>query len=238
MKHTFAAGMMAVLMVINCGCSKNNDGGKQEKKDVVPQMVDLGLSVKWAEFNLGASKEDEYGDYYQWGGTAVVTDMSIMLDWENCPYHSGKDEKAGWTKYNNNPAYGTADNKVVLQVEDDAAYCRLGGNWHTPTESEWMELKNNCGWSYTENYKNTGAKGWIVTSRKTGYTDKYIFLPAAGCRVSKGDVARGEFGYYWSSTLDLSNPSSARQFSFTTTNVSSMQNNRRYVGTPIRPVAK
>ena len=35
------------------------------------QYVDLGLSVKWAKCNLGASKEDEYGNHYAWGETAV-----------------------------------------------------------------------------------------------------------------------------------------------------------------------
>jgi hypothetical protein len=34
-------------------------------KDVaVPELVDLGLSVKWASFNLGATKPEEFGDYF------------------------------------------------------------------------------------------------------------------------------------------------------------------------------
>ena len=45
----------------------------------LPKAVDVGLrltrqndspySVKLASFNLGASKEYEYGDYYTWGDT-------------------------------------------------------------------------------------------------------------------------------------------------------------------------
>ena len=27
-------------------------------------LVDLGLSVKWASFNVGASAPEEYGDYF------------------------------------------------------------------------------------------------------------------------------------------------------------------------------
>jgi len=31
--------------------------------------VDLGLSVKWATCNIGASKPEEYGNYFAWGET-------------------------------------------------------------------------------------------------------------------------------------------------------------------------
>jgi hypothetical protein len=31
------------------------------------EFVDLGLSVKWASCNLGATKPEEVGDYYAWG---------------------------------------------------------------------------------------------------------------------------------------------------------------------------
>ena len=33
------------------------------------EYVDLGLSVKWATCNLGATKDDEIGNYYAWGET-------------------------------------------------------------------------------------------------------------------------------------------------------------------------
>lgn len=32
-----------------------------------PDPIDLGLSVKWGSFNLGATKPEEYGDYFMWG---------------------------------------------------------------------------------------------------------------------------------------------------------------------------
>ena len=34
-------------------------------------FVDLGLSVKWASFNLGAAAPEDFGDYYSWGETAT-----------------------------------------------------------------------------------------------------------------------------------------------------------------------
>ena len=45
------------------------------------------LSVKWANANLGASSPGDYGGYYQWAGTEDVSDTSIILKWNNCPYH-------------------------------------------------------------------------------------------------------------------------------------------------------
>ena len=33
------------------------------------EYVDLGLSVNWATFNVGATKKEERGDYYAWGET-------------------------------------------------------------------------------------------------------------------------------------------------------------------------
>jgi hypothetical protein len=36
-------------------------------------MVDLGLSVKWADRNVGATSPEHYGSYFQWGDTDAYT---------------------------------------------------------------------------------------------------------------------------------------------------------------------
>ena len=145
-------------------------------------LVDLGLSVKWASCNLGASKPTECGGYYQWAGTTDVSDTSIYLYWDNCPYHTGSDKNTGWTKYNTKSSYGTVDNKPVLDAMDDAATVALGGKWRMPTDEEWTELLNtdNCSWTWTS---IDGVNGYKVQSKKSGYTDNWIFLPAAGYRL-------------------------------------------------------
>lgn len=40
----------------------------EEKKIIISghEAVDLGLSVKWATCNIGASRPEEYGDYFAW----------------------------------------------------------------------------------------------------------------------------------------------------------------------------
>ena len=170
-----------------------------------PSLVDLGLSVKWASFNLGASKPTEYGGYYQWAGTTEVSDTNIYLYWDNCPYHTGSEGESGWTKYNTKSSYGTVDNKTVLESMDDAASVALGGKWRMPTGAEWDELSNtdNCSWTWTT---IDGVNGYKVQSKKSGYSDKWIFLPAAGCRSWADLYYLGSEGHYWSSSLDTGYP--------------------------------
>ena len=164
------------------------------------EYVDLGLSVKWATCNLGASKPTEYGGYYQWAGTKDVSDTKINLDWNNCPYHTGSSSTSGFTKYNTDPSYGTVDNKTVLEAMDDAASVALGGKWRMPTDEECMELLNtdNCSWTWTT---IDGINGYKVQSKKSGYSDKWIFLPAAGYRDEGSLNNVGSRGFYWSSSL-------------------------------------
>lgn len=178
---------------------------------VVPNLslweedVDLGLSVKWASCNLGASKPTDYGGYYQWAGTRDVSDTSIYLDMSNCPYYTASFFSWDLTKYNTKSSDGTVDNKTVLESMDDAATVALGGKWRIPTDEEWTELRNtdNCSWTWTT---IDGVNGYKVQSKKSGYTDKWIFLPAAGGR--RGDYLSdvGSYGIYWSSSLNMDGP--------------------------------
>lgn len=208
-----------------------------------PEVVDLGLSVNWATCNLGASKPEEYGGYYQWAGTTDVTNKSISLDWSNCPYHKGTSSSTtGWTKYvpadkssfwsgSNNP-----DNKTVLDPEDDIAHVKLGGNWRMPTIEEWDELKNtsNCSWTWTS---INGINGYKVQSKVAGFTDNWIFLPAAGHRSSGSLSDVGSYGYYWSSSLDTGNPNGACFLRFYSGDVYT-HNHYRYSGLSVRPVSE
>ena len=198
--------------------------------------VDLGLSVSWASCNLGASKPTEYGGYYQWAGTKDVSDTGIYLDWSNCPYHTGSDLKTGWTKYNTESSYGTVDNKTVLEAMDDAASVVLGGKWRMPTIDEWNELLNtgNCSWTWTT---IDGVKGYKVQSKKSGYTDNWIFLPAAGCRYGGSLSDGGSRGNYWSSSLYTDIPRYACSMTFGAGFFSGDGSNRGY-GLSVRPVSE
>lgn len=205
-----------------------------------PELVDLGLSVKWASCNLGASKPEEYGGYYEWAGTRDVKNQHV--DWSTCPYHKGYNGDAGWTKYipSRFPSYwsgpGRPDNKTVLEPGDDAANVKMGGKWHIPTRAEWTELKDNCTWtSATLN----GVNGYRVTGKKPGYTDKSIFLPAAGYRSVDRLVDVSTDGYYRSSEIWTDNPHTSWSFWITPQkNRIQIDHISRFEGVPIRPVSK
>ena len=204
---------------------------------VIPDgCVDLGLSVFWASCNLGASKPTEYGGYYQWAGTKDVSDTGIYLDCNYCPYHTGSDRYSGWTKYNTIESYGTVDNKTVLDPMDDAASVVLGGKWRMPTDEEWTELRNtdNCSWTWTS---IDGVNGYKVQSKKSGYTDNWIFLPAAGYREDSDFYNVGSDGYYWSSSLNTDYPYAAWYVDFGSDYVRRSYYNR-YDGHSVRPVSE
>ena len=201
-----------------------------------PSLVDLGLSVKWASCNLGASKPTEYGGYYEWAGTEDVSETSIILYWDNCPYHTGSDYKSGWTKYNTKSSYGTVDNKTVLEPMDDAAAVALGGKWRMPTDAEWSELLNteNCSWTWTT---IDGVNGYKVQSKMPGYTDNWIFLPAAGWRSYDNLFNVGSYGRYWSSSLYTDVPFRAYSERFRSGSFGRYENERGD-GLSIRPVSE
>lgn len=206
----------------------------------MPEMVDLGLSVKWRSWNLGASKPEDYGGYYQWAGTTDVTDKSIYLDYSNCPYHTGSSAYSGWTKYipSDKSSYwsgsGNPDNKTVLDPGDDVAHVKLGGKWRMPTVEEWDELVDNCSWTWTSINEITG---YIVQSKKTGFTDNWIFLPVAGGRLDDDLDTVGSDGRYWSSSLDTAYPHCACYLYFDPYIVGTI-NYGRCVGLSVRPVSE
>lgn len=199
--------------------------------------VDLGLSVKWATFNVGADNPEDYGEYYAWGETETKSTYA----WSTYKYCYGTQET--FTKYCFNSYYGYngfTDTKTILDPDDDVAHVKWGGNWRMPTIDEFMELINNCTWTWTT---QNGVKGSKVTSNKPGYEGCSIFLPAAGDYSGTSLSRAGEHGTYWSSSLhvfedfqDLNDPREGR-----TCGVSEYIPNGdggafRYLGCSVRPV--
>ena len=214
------------------------------------EAVDLGLSVKWATFNLGSTQPEEFGDYYAWGEVETYYEEGYAQSseavwkkgkesgyiWSSYKFEMGTDNKGPFSKYVSSSAYGTVDNNTELDLEDDAACIVLGCYWHIPTDAEWTELRKNCTWTWTDNYKDSGIKGRIVTSNIAGYTDKSIFLPAAGRRVNTDLEDASIYGYYWSASLYEDYPNGAWDVYFASGGVGRGYAIGRYRGQSIRPV--
>ena len=204
------------------------DGGHKASCAVTVrhEFVDLGLpsGLKWATMNVGATKPEEYGDYFAWGETEPKADYS----WATYKFELGTDSKGPFSKYVSNSSYGTVDSKTVLDPEDDAAHVNWGGSWRMPTDAEWTELRENCSWTWTSNYKGTGVKGrWV-----TGPNRNSIFLPAASVSLFTGSNGR-----YWSSSIDTGYPYYPRGVFFDSNDVY-RNGDARYLGRSVRPVTE
>lgn len=171
------------------------------------EAVDLGLSVKWATYNVGATKPEEYGLYFAWGetiGYGSDTSDGHSFDWANYKWCDGS--KDALTKYNNVEARGSVDNITTLESSDDAAKVNWGGTWRMPTYDEYSELLG-CTWEETN---INGVYGYNVI----GSNGNSIFLPAAGSRSGNGVSSVNEVGVYWTSSLFTSTTINAYFFAF------------------------
>lgn len=202
----------------------------------VGNAVDLGLSVKWADCNIGAAQPHEFGEKYAWGETEPKGDYS----WETYKWCERSGDTWTWTKYCCNSSGSPVDNKEVLEPEDDVAHVKLGGSWRMPTRDELLELRNwnNCSWTWTEDYNETGVAGYIVKSKKSGFEDKFIFLPAAGSYQNNSTSFVGTNGLYWSSSLNKSDPAIAWHIFFSSKEVKGNYSYWRPFGCSVRPVTE
>ena len=135
------------------------------------EWVDLGLSVRWATCNVGASNPSDYGNYYAWGETK--TKSSYTAD--------------------NSRTYEVSMSDISGNIRYDAATANWGGGWRMPTKEEFEELLDKCNWQWSS---QGGRNGYKVT----GPNGNSIFLPVAGWRYGTSLNFAGDGGYYWSST--------------------------------------
>ena len=160
--------------------------GKYWYLDEDDRWVDLGLSVLWAKYNVGASSPEEYGGYYAWGETE--TKSSYTLENYRHATITGYDEYGDpYYDYNyiGNDISGT---------QYDVAHVKWGNGARMPRFAEINELLNYCSWTVSTYY---GVKGMTVT----GPNGNSIFLPFAGYRDYDGPYEAGYYGCYWSGTI-------------------------------------
>ena len=150
---------------------------------------DLGLSVIWADKNVGADKTEDVGGYYAWGVTDEYA-APFTYKWFN---EDGSKAKK-YVSQKSNSESGTADGLTVLKAEDDVASVKLGGVWRMPTKEEIDELKElDC----LEDYELNGKKGLLFV----GNGDNGLFIPYGGYKDKSDTPVSTNYAYLWSSSL-------------------------------------
>ena len=233
--YFLATGCLAMCL---SACSGDGNKGTENGHE----WVDLGLpsGTKWATCNVGATKPEEFGDYYAWG---EVTSKKFY-DWKT--YLDGKMKSEYDCGTRKDALNGVTD---IAGTQYDAAKANLGGKWRLPTDAQWDELRNECYWVWTDSYNNSNVAGYIVYKAKDSsdkgegtssfygeempapassydLSDTHIFLPAAEVQIDdyqnydcnhvgkSVDEENAPNGYYQSSSPEGTATSGGEVFFF------------------------
>lgn len=179
--------MLFNVSFFSCSSDDEGEATNSEEKDVggnIGSAVDLGLSVKWADRNIGASTPEDYGAYFAWG---EIKEKETYVKDNSIAYGKSISE----LKSN-----GFIDDNWNLLPSYDAATANWKNGWRMPTIKEMHELVDNCKWSFRT--KN-GIGGYVVE----GLNGNTIFLPCAGWEVdsTRNQWAQGKYGSYWTASV-------------------------------------
>ena len=170
--------------------------------------VDLGLPLKWAAFNVGAKKIDDYGEYVVWGHTNLYdiggVDMQKIY---------GEDWDSG------NPKH-------------DAATFNWGQEWRTPSFKEFLDLAHYAKWLDSKDDESVGTthrwsddlikddkiftfksdpiryiNGVEMVLVRSKVNNKYIYMHLAGnLQGNKGQWHAEHKGFFYTSSSKFSLP--------------------------------
>ena len=148
MKKMFPVFALGALMMFVASCEKETEIENKEEQGTenadtfLVEAVDLGLSVKWASYNVGAKSPEDYGGYYAWGETEEKDSYdSANYYWEN-------------------------EGSNISGTSYDVAHVKWGGSWRMPTLDEIIELGTKCFWEWTT---VNGVSGYKVTGSNDNY---------------------------------------------------------------------
>lgn len=153
---------------------------------ITDRMVDMGLSVKWASYNVGASVPEGYGNFYAYGEIEPKDEYRYEnYVWRYPDYNDWDCDE--WEKYFKLGA-------TITGTQYDVAHMKWGDKWRMPTRAEWNELIDNCSFTWTG---INGVTGILATSQITGNS---IFFPAAGNMVDEKHTHDQLGCFLWTAT--------------------------------------
>lgn len=187
MRIHFADGTSKTITVTDIDKITFEDDGEEPPRPGDSRMVDLGLSVKWAAWNMGATEPADYGNFYAYGETEPKTEYSeATYKWMYPEYEEGQFYEE-WEKY-----YKLGE--TFTGTNYDVAHVKWGELWRTPTKAEWTELIEKCKWTWTA---IDGVAGCLATSNINGNS---VFFPAAGNMVGTQHTHDQLGCFYWTSS--------------------------------------
>ena len=201
------------------------------------EYVEIG-GLKWATMNIGATSPEEAGLYFAWGDTQGYTAEQVgsgegkkYFGWADYKYGNGTSlpDPTEMAKYMTK--YNYTDGLTTLEAVDDAAVANWGGSWRIPTTDEFQALGAavNTTWTQVNNVYG------ILCTDKTDKS-KTLFFPATGRCSNGSDTGVGNWGSYYSSSLNTNGRQLALSLSINSNNVTWDETHARCFGLTIRPV--
>lgn len=195
---------------------------KENERPTPGQWVDLGLpsGIKWAGWNVGASRPEEYGGYYAWGETEEKSEYSFETYKQREKYYCGNYPYFhDWYWIYNNLG-------EISGTSYDVATVRWGGGARMPTWQEINELVKYCDFE-------TGSLNDVVGSFVIGPNGNSIFIPYAGYRLQTSLYYDGRDAHIWSGTQSNNGCSHGCRWGFNDGEL----DRKRECGQSVRPVS-
>jgi len=211
---------VSVFLVLSCGSNGKTKQNKSEDNEVVKneepkseeveeykaepddapfeiEPIDLGLSVMWANANIGATSEEDYGYYLAWG----ESEEKPHYDLDNYFDFRLEAPKGGTVRYIYNRF--NESGASLIGTEYDTANKLLGGNWRMPTPEEVRELINKCQMK-DECIKDQNNRVKLYYTSVTGPNGQTIYFPYGGYK--DGNEFYKEGPCFWTAYLPNVNP--------------------------------
>lgn len=186
------------------------------------EAVDLGLSVLWANANIGAYSIYDAGDYFAWGESSSKS--TYMLD-NYFDYYI--EVKEGGFVYRGYKTFSKAG-QTLNETEYDTASKILGDGWRMPTQEEYNELGKYCDAKvdYRRDKNDNPLRdenGKLLPKHVqiTAPNGNIIFFPCGGYKETNSHVEDDNFHCWTTNIYNLNDVSKA---------MSALLNRRNRVG--------